>query len=107
MASVGATVGQLPFNFEIGASLQDVVVIPPVTEAGELNVHLGSCEGPLLAQLPLQSALDEHATTRLSPVAIDGDDLPSKADLCFRFGRHGVDPIWAVGEIRLHRASPQ
>ena len=100
---VQAAVGQLPFNFEIGDMIGDVVVEPAATAAGELNVRLGDCDGPLLAALSLEPALASEAATLLPPAPLrlpPGVEEPFR--LCLRFARHGIAPIWAIDwfEIR-------
>ncbi|MGH8223470.1 MAG: family 20 glycosylhydrolase, partial [Woeseiaceae bacterium] len=101
--SIRASVGQLPFNFEIGPMIADVVVAPPATQWGELNVRLGTCDGQLLAALSLEPAHASAAATVLPPaaLALPPNALPSTASLCLRFARHGIDPIWAIDWIEL------
>jgi hexosaminidase len=97
-----ASVGQLPFNFQIGDVIDDVVVLPPATPSGELEVRLGTCVGPLVASLSLAPALQNDAATVLPPVALDLPEAhPAQGDLCFTFTRHGVDPIWAIDWVEL------
>ena len=105
--SVSASVGQLPFNFQIGAMVNDVVVEAPETRDGELQVKLGGCEGPVVARLPLAPAVSNDAATELAPAAIgSGDPLPERADLCFSFARSGIDPIWALDWVSLEQETP-
>lgn len=102
--SFSAAVGQLPFNFEIGDSINSVVVNPPQTPEGELTLRLGACDGPLLAALPLAPAVENQAVTELPAGALN---LPSgaamKSDLCISFNRNGIDPIWVIDWVRLDR----
>ena len=102
--SVSAAVGQVPFNFEIGEDIKDVIVETTETVHGELNVRLGKCDGPVIAKLPLTPAVENQAVTVLpgAPV-LKNDELPARADLCFGFTRHGIDPIWAVDWVQLNR----
>ncbi len=101
--SISASVGQLPFNFEIGDLLDDVVVEPPESTEGELLVRLGNCEGPVVATLALKPAAERYATTELpaAPLVVP-DGTAGKGDLCFSFTRGGVEPIWAIDWIQLH-----
>jgi hexosaminidase len=100
--SVAAAVGQLPFNFEIGDLIDDVVVESPESGGGELRVRLGSCDGPLVASLPLAPALDNPGVTELPAARLE---LPAGAgasrDLCFSFTRHGVEPMWVVNWVEV------
>jgi hexosaminidase len=94
-----AAVGQLPFNFQIGEDVKKIELPPPATPAGELEVFAG-CDGPRIASLPLAPAAAEQGVTVLPEVA-----LPPRGggpqDLCFRFTRRTVDPIWAVQWIEI------
>jgi hexosaminidase len=99
---VRASVGQVPFNFEIGDAIDDVVVLPPASPSGELDVRLGTCQGPLLASLSLAPALASDAATVLPEADLDLDGPhPPVGDLCFSFTRHGVDPIWALDWVEV------
>jgi hexosaminidase len=105
--SVSAAVGQLPFNFEIGDMIEDVVVNPPETEEGEMTVRLGACDGPLVALLPLAPAAANQAVTTLpaAKLSLPADSAP-QSDLCISFNRHGIDPIWGIDWIQINRENP-
>lgn len=100
--TIRAAVGQVPFNFEIGDMINDVVVEAPDTTEGELRVRLDDCSGTVIASLPLAPATGRHAVTELpaAAIAID-DDMKRTADLCFSFTRRGIDPIWAIDWVQL------
>ena len=106
LQAVSASVGQLPFNFEIGKAINDVVVEQPATEAGELRVRLG-CDGPVVADLSLAPAAGRHGATVLesSPVTLPAD-AGQQGDLCFNFTRRDVAPIWAIDWVELERNQP-
>ena len=105
--SFSAAVGQLPFNFEIGAMINDVVVNPPNTAEGELTVRLGSCDGPVIAELPLAPAVHSQAVTELPATGLNLPDDPTlRADLCISFNRTGIDPIWGIDWVQINRARP-
>lgn len=98
-ARLVADVGQFPFNFQIGKDRDAIVLAPPTTASGELEVRDTTCDGALLASLPLTPALDRDAVTRLPAV-----HLPPQADtraLCFRFTGHTIDPMWALDRVEL------
>ncbi|WP_204307854.1 hypothetical protein, partial [Klebsiella pneumoniae] len=63
--AIALTVGQIPFNFQLGADLAHVKVPPSATPEGEFEVRAGTCEGPLLATLPLAAAAGNPGLTRL------------------------------------------
>ena len=99
---VSASVGQLPFNFEIGSAIDSVVTTPPRTPGGELVLHLGACDGPVVAELSLMPALENFATTTLpaAPIDMSAREL-GRADLCLRFRNEGYDPFWAINWVEL------
>ena len=100
--SVSASVGQLPFNFEIGDAIDGITHKPPATAHGELNVHLGDCDGPVVASLPLASAVNRHGTTELPPTRMQiPADAAANADLCFDFTQQGIDPFWVLDWVQL------
>ena len=102
--TLAATVGQVPFNFQIGEEVRKIRFPTPVTAQGELEVHLDSCDGPLAARLPLAPALASHGVTRLPNAALDAP--PGTHDLCFRFAQHKLDPMWVIDSIELVEAAP-
>jgi hexosaminidase len=107
LASMQAAVGQLPFNFEIGDALSGVVVEQPGAAGPALRARLGSCEGPVVAELPLAPAKGNHAVTQLPAAGLDlPADAPPTADLCFSFTRHAIEPIWALDWVQLDRKTP-
>jgi hexosaminidase len=105
--AVQAAVGQLPFNFEIGGALRNVVVEPPRGTHGELRVRLGDCAGPIVAELPLAPAVVDPAATILPAIALElPGNAAERADLCFRFTRTGVEPIWVIDWVELVPPAP-
>jgi hexosaminidase len=96
-ASIAITVGQVPFNFQIGADREKISFGPPTTPAGEFEVRRGSCDGPVVATLPLAPAVPNPGVTRLTaPLA------PMTAgDLCFTYTARGPDPLWAIDSVEL------
>lgn len=107
LRAIRASVGQLPFNFEIGEAIQNVVVEAAEGEFGSLRVRLGSCDGPVIAEASLATAVENTAATVLPPAAVNlTPDAGASADLCFTFSRNGVDPIWVIDWIELERVAP-
>jgi len=98
IASISAEVGQVPFNFSIGADLAKVVFDTPRTPGGELQVRLDSCTGPVIASIPLGAA------TRNSGVSTISGGLPPRSgrhDLCMTFTQAGPDPLWMLDRLTL------
>lgn len=95
---VTAHVGSHPFNYQVGAARDSVPLHPMSTPHGQLEIRLGSCEGVLIGALPLAPAVDNDGITVLT-----GEITPQNGrhDLCLRFTRDSVDPIWAVERITL------
>ncbi|MET0499172.1 MAG: family 20 glycosylhydrolase [Steroidobacteraceae bacterium] len=99
VAGLAVNVGQLPFNFQIGDDIYNIPLPKPQSDDGELEVRVDSCEGPPLATIPLESAVENSAVTKLPPTR-----LPAKRgvhDLCFMFTRTNVDPIWVIDRVTL------
>jgi hexosaminidase len=92
------SVGQVPFNFQIGDDVKKIPLSPPRTPDGELEVRVGGCTGAPVAVVPLTPAVRNPAVTELTAA------LPATTgqhDLCFTFTRASVDPIWAVAAVEL------
>lgn len=97
IAAIEVTVGQLPFNFQIGKDIEKISFRPPDTAAGEVEVRLG-CDGERIAVLPLAPATRSDALTTLrAPIA----PRPGAHDLCFTYTASGVEPMWAIDAVQL------
>jgi hexosaminidase len=102
IAKVRASVGQLPFNFEIGDLLDEVQVLVPPDGRAVMTVRRNDCDGPLLASLDLAPALDNPAATELPATRVaGGPETPPRADLCIQFQRPDLDPFWVIDWIEL------
>jgi len=97
--SLVAAVGQVPFNFQIGAAVKEIPLHKPATVAGELEVRLDDCKGERIAVLPLAPAVRNYAVTTLPRARITPRE--GMHDLCFMFTRNSVDPIWVIDSIEL------
>lgn len=97
--SIAATVGQFPFNFQIGKDRDAIRLRPPQGPDGELEVRIDGCEGERIAVLPLGPAAGNAGITRLPAAAI----VPraGRHNLCFTFTSHNIDPMWAIDSIEL------
>jgi len=98
-AKLTAAVGQLPFNFEIGADAQKIRVGDARSSNGELEIRVGGCDGApsALATLPAipRGAVEEV----LQPVAIPA--AAGSHDVCIRFARPKLDPMWALDWVEI------
>ncbi len=93
-----AAVGQVPFNFQIGADRDKIRLGTPRTPEGELEVRIDGCEGEPALIIPLASAAGNDGITTLSGL------LPVHSgahDLCLRFTQKDLDPMWGVDWVRL------
>jgi hexosaminidase len=99
ITQIDASVGQFPFNFQIGSDRDAIRLRPPATAEGELEIRIDSCDGELIASMPLAPAVASDAVTRLPPAAIRPRD--GTHDLCLTFTGRGIDPMWAIDSIEL------
>lgn len=97
--AISASVGQVPFNFQVGDDVKAIPLRAPATAAGELEVRIDHCKGERIAVLPLAPAVSNSAVTTLPPVDIE--PRPGKHDLCFTFTQKSVDPTWVIDSIAL------
>lgn len=98
--TIAITVGQLPFNFQIGEAKEKITFRPPATPAGEMEVRDG-CTGRVVATLPLAPAAGNPATTTLTA---EIGPLTGSRDLCITYTAKGVNPLWAVSAVQLTTA---
>ena len=99
ITALRAAVGQIPFAFQIGKDAKKIPLAKPADGAGELEVRMGTCEGELIATLPLAPALSNPAVTTLPAVKLAA--MTGKHDLCLRFTRASIDPIWTIDSVEL------
>jgi hexosaminidase len=95
---IALTVGNLPWNFALWKDDSLVVTRPKQTPAGEIQVHLDSCKGPLLATLPLAKAAHTKLQTTLTA------DIPAtrgRHTLCVSATGDPRDGMWAIGKVEL------
>jgi hexosaminidase len=98
ISQIEVSAGLLPFNFQIGADAQKIVLRPPAAPDGELEVHLDTCDGAKIAVLPMPHPAPDTALS-----AVRGPLVPQAGvhDLCFIFTRAQLDPYWALHAVRL------
>jgi hexosaminidase len=97
--AITAAVGQVPFNFQIGAARADIRLDPPRTAAGELEVRLDTCTGEPLTRLPLSPAAGNDAVTTLPAARLP--HVEGAHALCFRFAQRTLDPLWVLDWVQL------
>jgi hexosaminidase len=97
--SLRAVVGQIPFNFQIGKDAAAIPLPKPRTASGELEIRLDKCDGPVLDTISLEPAVGNNDLTRLPTLNLG--EHKGKHDICFRFTRAKVDPIWVISSIEL------
>ncbi|HVJ01606.1 MAG TPA: family 20 glycosylhydrolase, partial [Sphingomonas sp.] len=95
---IALSVGQIPFNFQVGRDVEGIKFAPPATPEGEFEVRAGGCEGPRVAVLPLAPAAANPGITRLvAPLARrEGNET-----LCITYTAKGVEPMWAIDAVEL------
>jgi hexosaminidase len=97
--SILASVVPLSFNFELGADAAGVPLGRAKTPDGELEVHLDTCDSPAIASLPLAPAASGRSVTTLPPQPLPR--IPGLHDLCFKFARPALDPMWALDWVQI------
>ncbi|MES1200730.1 MAG: family 20 glycosylhydrolase, partial [Pseudomonadota bacterium] len=93
-----ASVGQVPFNFQIGNDVNGITFRPPASELGELEARLDTCDGRRIAVLPLEPTRGRPGLTTLSGALVP---VEGRHDICFTFTAHGVDPMYAIDWVRV------
>lgn len=99
--SIEVAVGQVPFNFQIGADKEKIKFSLPRTAEGELEVRIDGCDGEPVLVLPLKAAAANPGVTVLTGQL---PDIAGRHDVCLRFAVSGPDPIWAVDWVRIGAA---
>ena len=97
--SLTAAVGQVPFNFQLGADIHGIKLNSPRTPSGELEVRVDGCDGEPVTTLSLQPALANNAVTVLPAARIARRE--GKHDLCLKFTQRSLDPMWVIDRVRL------
>ena len=98
IAKATVAVGRLPFNFGLDPGHDTVLLHPPRTPAGELEVRQDSCVSDPIAVAALPAAPAEGGPAEITV------DLPARAgrhDLCFTFTSMSFDPVLALDWVQL------
>ncbi len=88
-----AAVAALPFNYELGLDVAKIRVGNARTADGELEIHIDGCETPPIA-VPLAPAAMHNGVTVLPAQKLPA--LPGRHDICLRFARPRLDPLWTL-----------
>jgi hexosaminidase len=96
-----AAVAALPFNYEFGAVAAKIRVGDNRTPQGELEVHVDGCDNAAFSVLPLAAAADRDGVTELPAARLP--PLPGSHDLCLRFARPRLDPLWALDWVEIEQ----
>jgi hexosaminidase len=95
---IAISVGQVPFNFQIGKDIENIHFRAPATPAGEFEVRAPGCDGDRIAVLPLAPAQGNPGVTRLvAPLT----PRSGNEDLCITYTATGVNPMWAIDSVDL------
>jgi hexosaminidase len=94
-----AAVAALPFNYQLGADAAKIRVGDANTAEGELEIHVDGCDTPVRSRLPLAPAADAKEVTTLPAQHLPR--LPGRHDLCLRFARPRLDPLWALDWVEI------
>src|SRR5690348_6300925 len=96
---IRVTVGRIPWRF--GDDSAGATVRPVASAAGELQVHTGSCKGPLLATLPLaRAAATKFQTTLAANVSTKEAGNRTLCIVATGDPRHGQ---WAIANVSLSK----
>ena len=93
-----ARIGQVPFNFQIGADKARIPLRAPATPEGELEVRVDGCAGAPIAAFPLGAAARGPGLGTVSGL------VPAKGgvhDLCLTFTARGVEPTLVLDQVTL------
>lgn len=99
VTDIEVDIANLPYNFQIGDLINDVQLLPPQTEDGELVVFEGSCtSGREIVRFPLAAAARNHGVTTLrAPLGVDA----YTSNLCFQVAADHYEPLWAIDRVQL------
>jgi hexosaminidase len=93
---VTVTVGRVAWRF--GDEAKGAVVRPKASAAGELEIHIASCTGPLLATLPLASAVQKGGQNELT-AAVATRKLNDPPNLCIFATGDPRNGQWALARV--------
>jgi hexosaminidase len=94
-----AAVVALPFNFELGADAANVKIGAARSPQGELEIHVDGCDTPVVGMLPLAGAATDGTSASLPALRLPR--IPGRHDLCLRFARPRLHPMWALDWVEI------
>jgi len=94
---------RLPNNYQLAHEAKDVVQRTASTAHGELLIRRDTCDGPLLATLPLP---DPASTPRTFVLDASFARQQGTRDLCLAFTAPSTGPLYAFHELWLGDAAP-
>ncbi|MDB5978934.1 MAG: carbohydrate-binding protein [Nevskia sp.] len=98
VSRIEVRLGRLPYNFQLGTDARNVVPRPPRTRHGELQIHRDSCDGPLLAQVPLQAHTAAQRPETLSAAIVPQAGIHS---VCLFVGHGASGTLWVIDTVQL------
>jgi hexosaminidase len=93
-----ARIGQVPFNFQIGADREKIPLRAPATPAGELEVRIDGCAGERIAAIPLGAAARGPGLGKVSGRLAKRQGVH---DLCLTFTARAVEPTLVLDQVTL------
>jgi len=96
-----ARIGQVPFNFQIGADKAKIPLRAPSTPDGELEVRIDGCSGERIAAVPLGAAAKGPGLGVVSGMLPRRD---GQHDLCLTFTARTVEPTLVLDQVTLTAA---
>ena len=97
---VTLTVGRVAWRF--GDEAKEAVVRPKASAAGEFEIHADSCSGPLLARLPLASAVRRDGQSELNET-VSTSSLNEAHDLCVFATGDPRDGQWVLARVAFSK----
>ena len=97
---VTLTVGRVAWRF--GDEAKEAVVRPKASAAGEFEIHADSCSGPLLARLPLASAVRRDGQSELNET-VSTSKLNDAHDLCVFATGDPRDGQWVLARVAFSK----
>jgi hexosaminidase len=86
-----------PYNFQLWKDVDKVVMRSP-THGGELQIHLDTCSGDTIAEIPLADAVNSQGVARLNAPLKPANGIH---DLCLVFTRTKANPLWMIDTVQL------
>lgn len=99
IARIAADVGHRPYNFSLGPAMRQVRIEQAEGPDAALKVRLDSCDGPVIAALPVAPASKIEGVSLIEgPLTTP---IAGNHDLCITFTQKGMDPLWVLDRLTL------